>query len=91
MGLYTLWKLEYHCTVPGGPYSRPICTEHDFQARWKEVVAPVKLDPPVATVLHKATGISWPFTSWVTGVHMPPSGLHVQRGDMECPNQDLGG
>ena len=25
------------------------------------------------------------------GVHMPPSGLHVQCGDMECPKEDLGG
>ena len=56
--LYTYRKLEYHRTVPGGPYSRPICTERDFQARWKELVAPVELDPPLATVLPKATGIS---------------------------------
>ena len=63
--LYTLYKLEYHRTVPGAPYSRPICTERDFQARWKELVAPVEWDPPVATVLPKATRISWPFTSWV--------------------------
>ena len=41
--LYTLCKLEYPHTVPSGPYSRPICTERDFQARWKELVAPVEL------------------------------------------------
>ena len=35
--LYTLRKLEYHRTVPGGPYSRPICTERAFQARGKEL------------------------------------------------------
>ena len=64
--LYTLRKLQHHRTVPGGPYSRPICTERAFQARWKELVAPVQLDEPVATVLPKATGISWPFASWVT-------------------------
>ena len=64
--LYTLRTLEYHLTVPGGPYSRPICTERDFQARWKELLAPVQLDEPVATMLPKATGISWPFASWVT-------------------------
>ena len=52
--VYTLLKLEYHHTVPGGPYSHPICTEQDFQARWKELVARVELDPPVATVLRKA-------------------------------------
>ena len=63
--LYTLRKLEYHRIVPGGPYSRPICTERDFQARWKQLVVPVELDPPVATVLPKATGISLPFASWV--------------------------
>ena len=63
--LCTLRKLEYHRTVPGGPYSHPICTERDFQARSKELVAPVELDPPVAMVLPKATGISWPFASWV--------------------------
>ena len=64
--LYTLRKLEYHRTTAGGPYSRPVCTERDFQARWKGLVAPVQLDEPVATVLPKATGISWPFASWVT-------------------------
>ena len=63
--LYTLRKLEYHRTVLGGPYSRPICNEGDFQARWKELVAPVELDPPVATVWPNATSISWPFASWV--------------------------
>ena len=63
--LYKLRKLGYHRTVPGGPYSRPICTQRDFQARWKELVAPVELDEPVATVLPKTTGISWPFDSWV--------------------------
>ena len=63
--LYTLRKLEYHHTVPGGPYNRPICTELDFQARWKELIGTAELDDPVATVLPKATGISWPFASWV--------------------------
>ena len=29
--LYTLRKLEYHRTVPGGPYSRPICPGWDFK------------------------------------------------------------
>ena len=70
--LYTLRKLEFHRTVPGGPYSRPICTERDFQARWKELAAPVQLDPPVATVLPKATGISWLFASWVTYILSRP-------------------
>ena len=70
--LYTLRKLEYHRTVPGGPYFRPICTERDFQARWKELVAPVELDPPVATVLPKATGISWPSVAWVKYVLSRP-------------------
>ena len=70
--LYTLRKLEYHRTVPGDPYSRPTCTERDFQARWKELVAPVQLDEPVATVLSKTTGISWPFTSWVTYILSRP-------------------
>ena len=64
--LYTLRKLEYHRTVPGGPYCRPIYTKRAFQAHWNELVAPVQLDDPVATVLPKATGISWPFASWVT-------------------------
>ena len=63
--LYTLRKLEYHRTVPGGPYPRPICTERDFQACWNELVAPVELDPLIATALPKATGISWAFASWV--------------------------
>ena len=60
--LYTLRKFEYHRTVPGGPYCHPICTVRDFQARCHEFV---ELDPPLATVLRKATGISWPFASWV--------------------------
>ena len=72
--LYTLRKLEYHRTVPSGPYSRPICTARVFQARWKELVAPVQLDNPVAMVLPKATGISWPFASWVTYI-LPRPGL----------------
>ena len=59
--LDTLRKLEYHRI--SGPYSRRICTERAFQARWKEFVVPVELDPPVATVLPKAGGISWPFAS----------------------------
>ena len=62
--LYTLHKLEYHRTVPGGPYTRPM-TERDFQARGKELVTLVELDEPVAALLPKATGISWPFASWV--------------------------
>ena len=70
--LYTLRKLEYHRTIPGAPYSRPICTQQDFQARWRELVAPVELDPPVATVLPKGTGISWPFASWVTYILSRP-------------------
>ena len=70
--LYKLRKLEYHRTVPGGPCSRPICPEQDFQARWKELVSPVQLDPPVARVLPKATGISWPFASWVTYILSRP-------------------
>ena len=69
--LYTLRKLQYHCTVPDGPYSRPICTERHFQARWKELVASVQLDTPVATVLPKATGTSWPldtrYVPWAEG------------------------
>ena len=70
--LYTLRKLEYHRTVPSGPYSHPICTRRAFQARWKDLVAPVQLDNPVATVLPKATGISWPFASWVTYILSRP-------------------
>ena len=36
------------------------------------MVAPVELDPLVATVLPKATGISWPFASWVKYILFPP-------------------
>ena len=63
--LCRLRKLEYHRTVPGGPYSPPICTKRECQAHWKELVAPVELHDPPAMVLPKATGISWPFASWV--------------------------
>ena len=62
---YTLRKLEYHHTIPGGPYARPLCTAQDFQARWKELIGTMKLDDPVATVLPKATGISWPFSKYI--------------------------
>ena len=70
--LYTLCKLEYHRNVASGPYSRLICTKGEFQARWKELVAPLELDPPVATVFPKATGISWPFASWVKYILSQP-------------------
>ena len=59
--LQTRRKLGYHCTVPDGPYTRPLCTKQDCQARWKELVGPVELDDPV---LPKATSILWPFASW---------------------------
>ena len=52
--LYMLRKLEYHCTIPGGPYARPLGTERPYEIGW-----------PFATVLPKATGISWLFASWV--------------------------
>ena len=32
----------------------------------------MQLDEPVATVLPKATGISWPFASWVTYILSRP-------------------
>ena len=70
--LYTPRKLEYQRTIPSAPWSRPICTERDFQARWKGLVAPVQLDPPVASVLPKATGISWPFAPWVKYILFRP-------------------
>ena len=79
--LCKLRKLEYHCTVPGGPYSRPICTERDFQARWKELVALVQLDEPVATVLPKATEISWPFASWDTYILSRPGLVRSINGN----------
>ena len=69
---YKLRKLEYNRTIPGAPYSRPICTERDFQARRKDLVAPVESDPPVAKLLPKATGISWPFASWVKNILSRP-------------------
>ena len=56
-----LRKLEYHYTLPGVPYTRPLGSKRDFEACWKELVAPVELDKPVATMLPKAAGISWPF------------------------------
>ena len=60
--LYTLRKLEYHRIVPDGPYAQPLCTKRDFQAR---SIGPLRWDDPVATVLPKAMGISWPSASWV--------------------------
>ena len=62
--LYTLRRLEYRCTRLGGPYSGRISTKRYLQARCKDLVTPMDLDPPVATVLPKATEISWPFASW---------------------------
>ena len=35
--LHTLSKLQYHRTVPDGPYAPPICSEPDFQTRWNEL------------------------------------------------------
>ena len=46
---YTLLTLEYHRTVPGGPYYRPICTERDFQARWKELATCRLPSPTILT------------------------------------------
>ena len=57
---HALRKFEYHRNVHGGPYSPPICTEREFQARSKELGSAVELDPPAAPVLPKGTGISWP-------------------------------
>ena len=92
--------MSRHCLHEGGhlPYvfmqgslpTRPICPERDFQARWKELVVPVELDDPVATVLPKATGISWPFASWVKyilsrpglgGVNQSLLPVNIVRGD----------
>ena len=58
--LYTLCKLEYHRTVPGGPYSRPICTKRDFQARWKELVAPWNWIPPLPQCCPRPPGSHGP-------------------------------
>ena len=66
--LYTLRKLRVP-PHPVGTYSRLVCTERDFQVRWKQLVAPVELDPPFATVLPKAAGISRPFASRVKYTH----------------------
>ena len=47
LALYTLRKLEYHRTLLCGPYSRPIYTERDFQARCNEsAVLPNLLGTP---------------------------------------------
>ena len=58
--LCTLRKLEYHRTVASGPYSSQICTERAFQARWKELVAPVQLDDPVARCCPRPAGSHGP-------------------------------
>ena len=88
--LYMLYKLEHRRTVPIGPYTRPICTERDFQARWKELVSLVELDDPVATVLPKATGISWPFASWVKFILSRP-GLVLNRPLLHVDGHRSGG
>ena len=69
--LYTLRKLEYHRAVPGGPYSSPICSERDFQARWKELVAPVELDPPLPRCCPGPLGSHGP---WPHGSHTSSPG-----------------
>ena len=58
--------------MPGGPYSRPIRTARDSQARWNELVAPLDWDDPVAMVVPKGTWMSWPFSSWVKYILSPP-------------------
>ena len=100
--LYTLRKLEYHRTVPGGPYSRPMCTEGAFQARWKESVAPVQLDDPVATVLPKALHLMGRIHSLPVGlgavnqpqlpvdVHRPGRCLPRGRGQLDPTHHLLG-
>ena len=36
-----------------------------FQQRWQDLLAPLELAPPVSTLDPKATGISWPWASWL--------------------------
>ena len=44
--LYTLRKLDYHRNVLNGPYTRPLGTQWNFQARWKELAGPLEWDDP---------------------------------------------
>ena len=69
--VYTLRGLKYTATT-GLPFARPICPERAFQQRWQDLLAPLELAPAVSTSDPKATGISWPWASWLRYIASQP-------------------
>ena len=69
--VYTLRGLKYTATT-GLPFARPICFERAFQQRWQVLLAPLELAPAVSTSDPKATGISWPWASWLRYIASQP-------------------
>ena len=69
--VYTLQGLK--CTATTGlPFARPFCPERAFQQRWQDLLAPLELAPAVSTSDSKATGISWPWASWLRYIASQP-------------------
>ena len=69
--VYTLRGLKYTAAT-GLPFARPICPERAFQQRWQELLAPLELEPPVSTSNPKATGVNWPWASWLRYIASQP-------------------
>ena len=69
--VYILRGLKYTATT-GLPFARPICPERAFQQRWEDLLAPLELAPAVSTSDPKATGISWPWASWLRYIASQP-------------------
>ena len=69
--VYTLRGLKYTATT-GLPFARPICPERAFQQRWQDLLAPLELAPAESTSDPKATGISWPWASWLRYIASQP-------------------
>ena len=79
--LYTLRKLEYHRTVPGAPTPVQFAPSGTSKPVGRSSSPLVELDPPVATVLPKATGISWPFASRVKYIPSRPGLVRSIKGN----------
>ena len=69
--VYTLRGLKYTATT-GLPFACAICPERAFQQRWQDLLAPLELASAVSTSDTKATGISWPWASWLRNIASQP-------------------
>ena len=64
-------------------WARPICTHAAFHAKWKELLEPLALDPPLRHGSPPASGVSWPISSWVDYIASRPA--LVDAIDFEGP------